>query len=77
MTGTTRAAIRKKARRRAGAPFAARRINLFYLPAILLFLGFTIYPLVNGFILSLSNWNGDEPLANFLANTAPEIVVRQ
>ena len=25
----------------------------------------------------LSNWNGDEPLANFLANTAPEIVVRQ
>ena len=66
MTGTTKAAIRTKVRRRAGAPFAARRINLFYLPAILLFLGFTIYPLVNGFILSLSNWNGYSPSRSFI-----------
>ena len=66
MTGTSKAAIRKKIRRGAGAPFAARRINLFYLPAILLFLGFTIYPLVNGFILSLSNWNGYSPSRSFI-----------
>ncbi len=66
MTGTTKAAIRTKVRRRAGAPFAARRINLLYLPAILLFLGFTIYPLVNGFILSLSNWNGYSPSRSFI-----------
>ena len=66
MTGTSKAAIRKKIRRGAGAPFAARRINLFYLPAILLFLGFTIYPLVNGFIFSLSNWNGYSPSRSFI-----------
>ena len=66
MTGTTKAAIRTKVRRRAGAPFAARRINLLYLPAILLFLGFTVYPLVNGFILSLSNWNGYSPSRSFI-----------
>jgi raffinose/stachyose/melibiose transport system permease protein len=67
MTGTTSVvALRKKARRGAGAPFAARRINLFYLPAILLFLGFTIYPLINGFVLSLSNWNGYSPSRSFI-----------
>ncbi len=34
------------------------RINLLYLPAIILFAIFTVYPLINGANLSLTNWNG-------------------
>lgn len=33
-------------------------INLFYLPAILLFVMFVIYPFIQGGFLSLTNWNG-------------------
>ena len=33
-------------------------INLFYLPAILLFLVFVIYPFIQGIRLSFTNWNG-------------------
>jgi len=38
--------------------FARRRANWLYVPALALFAVFTVYPLVNGFILSLTNWNG-------------------
>ena len=33
-------------------------MNLFYLPAIILFLIFVIYPLGKGVFLSFTNWNG-------------------
>lgn len=33
-------------------------INLFYIPAVVLFLVFVIYPFVQGIRLSFTNWNG-------------------
>lgn len=36
----------------------ARTMNLFYIPAIILFMIFVIYPLVKGIYLSFTNWNG-------------------
>ncbi|WP_024347905.1 carbohydrate ABC transporter permease [Lacrimispora indolis] len=33
-------------------------INLFYIPAVILFLVFVIYPFVQGIRLSFTNWNG-------------------
>ncbi len=36
----------------------ARVMNLFYVPAILLFLVFVIYPFGKGIYLSFTNWNG-------------------
>lgn len=35
-----------------------RRLNWFYVPAIALFAVFSIYPLISGVSLSLTNWNG-------------------
>jgi len=35
-----------------------RRINWLYLPAILLFTLFTLYPLISGVMLSSTNWDG-------------------
>ncbi len=43
-------------RRRGVGPRAS--INLFYVPAVLLFVGFIVYPLVRGVWLSTTNWNG-------------------
>jgi len=36
----------------------ARAMNMFYLPAIILFTVFVIYPLCKGIFLSFTNWNG-------------------
>lgn len=36
----------------------ARTMNLFYVPALLLFCVFVIYPLGKGIFLSFTNWNG-------------------
>lgn len=33
-------------------------MNLLYVPALAVFALFTVYPLINGFVLSLTNWNG-------------------
>lgn len=44
-------AMRKKIRSQA-------IINLFYIPAILLFLIFVVFPLIKGVFLSFTNWNG-------------------
>ena len=33
-------------------------INLFYIPAIILFCGFVVYPFLQGIRLSFMNWNG-------------------
>lgn len=35
-----------------------RRLNWFYVPALVLFAVFSIYPLISGIRLSLTNWNG-------------------
>ncbi|WP_313357436.1 sugar ABC transporter permease [Microbacterium sp.] len=35
-----------------------RRLNWFYVPALALFAVFSIYPLISGISLSLTNWNG-------------------
>lgn len=35
-----------------------RTMNLFYIPALLLFAVFVIYPLIKGVQLSFTNWNG-------------------
>lgn len=35
-----------------------RRFNWFYVPALVLFAVFSIYPLISGISLSLTNWNG-------------------
>lgn len=41
-------------------------INLFYLPAIILLVVFILYPLLNGFALSLTNWDGYNPEKTFV-----------
>jgi len=54
-------------RRRKG--FGARRsglINLLYLPAILLFAVFTVYPLISGVGYSFTNWDGYSPEKPFV-----------
>lgn len=63
---TSTAAQPKRRRSKPGTPLASRRINFFYLPALILFGAFTLYPLVNGVILSLSNWNGYSPSRSFV-----------
>lgn len=58
-------ATRKRRRTRGAA------INLLYLPALIILVVFTVYPLFNGLSLSLTNWDGYSPdkawvgLANF------------
>jgi len=54
-------------RRRRG--FGARRsglINLLYVPAILLFAVFTVYPLISGVGFSFTNWDGYSPEKPFV-----------
>lgn len=62
---TSSATQPKRRPSRPGTPLASRRINFFYLPALVLFGVFTLYPLINGVILSLSNWNGYSPSRSF------------
>ncbi|MHA6695042.1 carbohydrate ABC transporter permease [Homoserinimonas sp. A520] len=64
MTSTATQAKRRKSK--PGTPLASRRINFFYLPALILFGAFTLYPLINGVILSLSNWNGYSASRSFV-----------
>lgn len=44
-------------------PFALRKsiINIYYIPALLLFLLFIIFPFFNGIRISFTNWNGYLP----------------
>jgi raffinose/stachyose/melibiose transport system permease protein len=44
--------------RRNRSPMGGRSINLLYVPALALLGLFTIYPLINGILLSFTNWNG-------------------
>lgn len=41
-------------------------VNLFYVPAIVLSIIFVIYPLISGFHISLTNWDGYSPTRNFV-----------
>lgn len=43
-----------------------RRLNWFYVPALLLFALFSLYPLISGMSLSLTNWNGYSPNKAFV-----------
>lgn len=57
----TVAAVVPARRRRRGARTSGifpRRLNWLYAPALVLFAVFSIYPLISGFSLSLTNWNG-------------------
>lgn len=53
VTSLPRVGTRRRLRRGRGAG-----INVFYLPALLIFAVFTVYPLLNGIALSFTNWNG-------------------
>lgn len=46
-----------------------RRLNLFYIPAVILFLLFVIYPFGKGIYLSLTNWNGYSRSMKFVGIT--------
>jgi raffinose/stachyose/melibiose transport system permease protein len=62
-SGPTRVAAPGKARRRRGAASSRRAtINLFYLPAVILFLALVAYPLGRGLWLSTTSWNGYLPI---------------
>ncbi|WP_313186702.1 carbohydrate ABC transporter permease [Lacrimispora sp.] len=41
-------------------------INLFYIPAVILFLAFVIYPFIQGIRLSFTNWNGYSQTMKFV-----------
>ncbi len=59
-------------RGRRGVGGTRGRINLFYIPAVVLFLGLVVYPLIRGIWVSTTNWNGYLPnyknvgLANYV-----------
>lgn len=46
-----------------------RRLDLFYIPAIILFVLFVIYPFGKGIYLSLTNWNGYSRSMKFVGIT--------
>lgn len=52
-------------RARSRAP-RGRAVNLFYVPAVLVLIIFTLYPLISGFALSLTNWDGYNPTKTFV-----------
>src|SRR5690606_516854 len=73
MTTTAARAVPKANRRVAGSRsrssiprFAGRGLNLLYLPALAVLGVFTLWPLVNGVMLSLSNWDGYSPERSFV-----------
>lgn len=43
-----------------------RKMDLFYIPAIILFMLFVIYPFCKGIFLSFTNWNGYSPSYKFV-----------
>lgn len=51
---------RPRRRRRGGL------VNLLYIPALLLFAVFTVYPLISGIGLSFTNWDGYSPEKAFV-----------
>ena len=43
-----------------------RLVNLFYIPALILFAVFVVYPFFKGIYLSFTNWNGYSPSFKFV-----------
>lgn len=73
MTTTAARAVPKAKRPGTGMPsrssiprFAGRGLNLLYVPALAVLGVFTLWPLVNGVMLSLSNWDGYSPERSFV-----------
>ena len=44
----------------------AKRLNLFYIPALMLFAVFVFYPFVDGIRISFTNWNGFSPTYEYV-----------
>ena len=57
-TDTVSVVARGSRRRPRTSGIFPRRLNWFYVPALVLFAVFSIYPLISGVSLSLTNWNG-------------------
>lgn len=57
-TDTVSVVARGSRRRPRMSGIFPRRLNWFYVPALVLFAVFSIYPLISGVSLSLTNWNG-------------------
>lgn len=51
----------RKRRRFRGAP-----VNIMYLPALVLFAIFIIYPVINGIVIAATNWDGYSPTRDFV-----------
>ena len=43
-----------------------KRLNLFYIPALLFFAVFVLYPFIDGFRISFTNWNGFSPTYEYV-----------
>ncbi len=69
-SGTPEPARRRTGSKRLGSPRLGRMpwptIILFLLPALVLYGGFVLYPIVQSMRYSLFDWNGLEPLDNFV-----------
>ena len=63
-TSTSPSAPSRRARRLGRAPVGT--IALFLLPALALYSVFVLYPIVQSMRYSLYDWNGLEPLEDFI-----------
>ena len=67
MTTTVRTVHRPKRGTEGSVPrFASRGLNLLYLPALAVLGVFMLWPLLNGVLLSLTNWDGYSPDRSFV-----------
>jgi len=67
MTTTVRTVHRPKRGTEGLVPrFASRGLNLLYLPALAVLGVFMLWPLLNGVLLSLTNWDGYSPDRSFV-----------
>ena len=53
-------------RRHGDRQLGGRTANLLYVPALILFAVFTVYPLLKGVDLSFTNWNGFSPRRSYV-----------
>lgn len=62
--GTSQAAPPRRRARKSG--FQSPSINLFYVPALAILAVFSIYPVISGISLSVTNWDGYSPDRSFV-----------
>ena len=65
-TSLTSTGRRAPSGRRTDRRLGGRRANLLYVPALILFAVFTVYPLLKGVELSFTNWNGFSPRSSYV-----------